>query len=569
MKCQGVSEGIGIGNLLVLKPKAEIRETFADNPKTEIIKLEEALNKGLIELEVLYKSKLEILGEEKARIFQAHIMILQDPEWLQDIKKSILTSGWSTEYAVFSATERMAQLFEKMDNQYFQERAYDIRDVGNRVLRILSGGEEIDLSNVPDGTIIAAEDLTPSDTALLTPKNVAGIITAIGGSTSHSAIIARTLGIPAVMGIGREALLELNNLETAIVDGTVGNIIINPKEDTLSDYKKRLQNIYADNEFYKTFIGRTSRTLDGKSIELSANIATPKDVNSVIENDAEGVGLFRSEFLFMNRNTPPTEEEQLETYKEVLEGLGERPVIIRTMDIGGDKEVPYLKMPKEMNPFLGYRAIRYCLREKGIFITQLRAIFRAGIYGNPQIMVPMISSLKEVREVKNIIEEVKASLTEEEIPFKKDIPLGIMIEIPSAALCSDVLAKEVDFFSIGTNDLVQYTLAVDRMNENITDLYTYYHPAVLRLIKMTIDSGHKEGIWVGMCGSAAGDLTIMPLLLGMGLDEFSMSPNMILKARKRVLEIDSYKASLEVERLLNLESAEEIKKELEELYPEN
>lgn len=567
IKGLGVSEGLGIGKLLVVKPEVVPVKETAQDIQLETDKLTKALEQSLVELEDIYNSKLDQLGEDKAQIFQAHMMILQDPEWTKDIENKIKDEKYVAEYAVHLSAEAMAGMFEAMDNAYFQERAHDIRDVARRIIRIIRGEEAVDLGTAKPGTIIAAEDLTPSDTAQLNPKNIAGILTAIGGKTSHSAIIARTLGIPAVMGIGVEAFETLSPGIELVIDGIKGELTLNPSEDIIAKTNVLIEEINTEKEALRKLVGQTSKTIDGRQVELAANIASPGDLERVLENDAEGIGLFRSEFLFMDRNSAPSENEQYEAYKAVLEGMKDKPVIIRTMDIGGDKEVPYLNMPKEMNPFLGYRAIRYCLNEPQVFRIQIRALLRAGVHGNLKIMLPMISAVHEVREVKAMIEEIKSELTAEGLEFNSNVPLGIMIEIPAAAITSDLLAREVDFFSIGTNDLIQYTVAVDRMNESIADLYTAYHPAVLRLIKMTIDNGHKAGIWVGMCGSVAGDLDLMPLLLGMGLDEFSMSPATILKARKRASEINAEDVKSRIDEILSLPTASDIEKELKDRYP--
>lgn len=567
IKGLGVSEGLGIGRLLLLKPEVQPQEAFVDNVKVELNKLSDATYKSLVELQAIYSEKLEKLGEEKAQIFQAHIMILKDPEWIKDIEAKIEAKKYEAQYSVHVSAEAMAQMFEQMDNEYFRERAHDIRDVARRIIRNLRGQEATDLSQAPKGTIVVAQDLTPSDTAQLKPENISGIVTAIGGKTSHSAIIARTLGIPAVMGIGMNNFESLTNQADAIINGQEGSLILNPDAKERACAKRLVKELSAEKESLKSLIGQSTYTKNERQVELAANIASPDDLKRVIENDAEGIGLFRSEFLFMDRNSAPSEEDQFKAYRSVLEGMNDKPVIIRTMDIGGDKEVSYLNMPKEMNPFLGYRAIRYCINEPQIFKIQMRALLRAGLYGNLKIMLPMISSVHEVRAVKEIIEGVKADLQAEGLPFNDSVPLGIMIEIPAAAIASDLLAKEVDFFSIGTNDLIQYTIAVDRMNESIVDLYTAYHPAVLRLIKMTIENGHKAGIWVGMCGSVAGDLDLMPLLLGMELDEFSMSPANILKARKRALDIDTDSVKDHLDTVLSLATSEEVESYMKKNFP--
>ncbi len=565
IKGLGVSEGLGHGNLLIVKPDVTPVESFIENMEEEISKLETALSTGLFELEHIYNSKLETLGQDKAQIFQAHMMILQDPEWIKSIKTLIEEKKVSAEYAVHLSAEETAEMFENMDNEYFRERAHDIRDVARRIIRLVRGEEASDLGSANPGTIVAAIDLTPSDTAQLNAKNIIGIITAIGGKTSHSAIIARTMGIPAVMGIGKDNFDSLITKSEVIVNGFKGEIILEPNQAQIDQTQIEIKRIEEEKESLKALIGSPSLTATGRQIELAANIASPNDLKRVLENDADGIGLFRSEFLFMDRNSAPSEDEQYESYKIVLEKMDGKPVIIRTMDIGGDKEVPYLNMPEEMNPFLGYRAIRYCLNEPDVFKTQIRALLRAGVHGNLKIMLPMISNVKEIRDTKAIIETVKKDLASEKISFDDHVPLGIMIEIPAAAIASDILAKEVDFFSIGTNDLIQYTVAVDRMNESIADLYTAYHPAVLRLIQMSIKNGHEAGIWVGMCGSVAGDLNLMPVLLGMGLDEFSMSPANLLKARRRAKEINETEIKVDLDRILSLSTAEEVEFEIKKL----
>lgn len=407
IKGLGVSEGLGIGHLLVMKPEVEPKEVFVDSEAEELKKLSDAIHQSLIELENIYSEKLERLGEEKAQIFQAHIMILKDPEWIKDIEGKIENDKYEAQYAVYLSSEAMAQMFEQMDNEYFQERAHDIRDVARRIIRNLRGEKAIDLGQVEKGTILAAEDLTPSDTAQLDPENITGIITAIGGKTSHSAIIARTLGIPAIMGIGLEAFNNLSDQTQAIIDGQEGTLELSPDTVALSKARDLVKALVAEKEALKDLIGQETVTKNGHGVELAANIASPNDLKRVLENDAEGIGLFRSEFLFMDRTSAPSEEDQFTAYKAVLEGMEDKPVIIRTMDIGGDKEVPYLNMPEEMNPFLGYRAIRYCINEPGVFKTQVRALLRAGVYGNLKIMLPMISSVHEVRRVRLLLMKSK------------------------------------------------------------------------------------------------------------------------------------------------------------------
>jgi phosphotransferase system enzyme I (PtsI) len=456
-------------------------------------------------------------------------------------------------------------MFQSIEDEYLRERAEDIKDVMNRVIRILMGISSVDFSNLKENSIIVAKDLTPSDTAQIDRTKVAAMITEMGGKTSHAAIIARIMGIPTVVGLNN-ITDKIKNGDTVICDGKTGKVLINPNAKQLFYFTKK-KNIEDEirNEL-KNQIGLPSVTKDGFKVSLTANIGVPNDVDMALENDAEGIGLFRSEFIFMNREHQPTEDEQFEQYKEVLVKMGDKPVIIRTMDIGGDKNVPYIDIPKEMNPFLGYRAIRLCLGNLEVFRTQLRAILRASVYGNVKIMIPMISTMKELKDSKKILQQAKDELTKEGIKFKKDIEIGIMIEIPSAAIISDLLAREVDFFSIGTNDLIQYTMAVDRMNSKLSYLYSQYHPALLRLIKGIIDNAHDAGIWVGMCGEAAGDPKLIPVFLGMGLDEFSMNSPSILRARYIVRNLN--KADMEViaKSTLNMENALEVEEYLSCLF---
>ncbi len=538
VKGLAVSQGIGIGKLAVLESASVIEKNEVTDIAGEILKLDEAFADAADQLERLYNEKREVLGEENAMIFQAHLLMVQDEIWQEAIRNLLKKEKVSAESAVYEESENTAAMFEKLESEYMQERAHDIRDVARRVIRLLRNEEAFKLSELPSGTVLAAEDLTPSDTAQLIPENIEGIVTAIGGSTSHAAIIANSLGIPAVMGVGKKALEGFMKGATVIVDGGSGDIILDPSEVEIELYRSKIGEIEQESELLKAYKGKESLTLDGRKVELAANIASPDDLKNVIENDADGIGLFRSEFLFMDRKTAPSEEEQYIAYRTVLEAMGGKPVIIRTMDIGGDKKVPYLNMEEEMNPFLGYRAIRYCLKEQDVFRTQLRALLRAGVHGNLKVMFPMISSVQELRMAKGIVRELEKELSDDGIAYSEKVQYGIMIEVPAAALVSDLLAKEVDFFSIGTNDLIQYTVAVDRMNAHIAELYTPYNPALLRLIHMTVENAHKAGIPVGMCGSAAGDLDLQAIFLAMGLDELSMAPRLVLKARKRAAETD-------------------------------
>lgn len=557
LKGIGVSTGIGIGNVFIKAEFVKPEKAIIMNIDEELLSLDEAVKKSEEDLKHIYQEELNTLGEEEAQIFQAHLMILNDPEFLSNAKAKIRDNQYAASYAVQTTVDEFSAMFEAMDNEYFRERAADIKDIGRRVIRKLMGIPEADLSSLEENTIIIAYDLTPSDTAQIDKSKVSGFVTEIGGSTSHSAIIARTLGIPAVMGVSK-VTGTLSHGDAIIIDGDLGDIIVRPSYDEVAKYEAIMKKQSEEKEALKKYVGKTSMSKDGIRLEIASNIASSDDVAAVNENDSDGVGLFRSEFLYMNRHDLPNEEEQFTAYKTVLEGLDGKPVIIRTLDVGGDKEIPYLDFPEELNPFLGYRAVRYCLRNHDIFKTQLRALMRASQYGKLKIMFPMISSLKEVRDVKALLAVVIEELKNEGVPYDETVEIGIMIEIPSAAIISDILAKEVDFFSIGTNDLIQYTVAVDRMNENIKDLYTPYHPAVLRLVKTVIENGHKGGIWVGMCGSVAGNPLLIPVLLGMGLDEFSMSPSMVLKARKIMGELNKFDMEKIVDDVFQMETAEEI-----------
>ncbi|WP_026475778.1 phosphoenolpyruvate--protein phosphotransferase [Alkaliphilus transvaalensis] len=557
LKGTAASPGYAIGKALVLRNEAiKIEKETVANVEEEKERFSSALKKSKEEIIKIREKALVNLGESKAAIFDAHLMILEDPELIKTIHQKI-ENNYNATFALKETADEFIAIFEGMDNEYMKERAADIRDVTDRILRNLTGQKATDLSLLDEEVIIVAHDLTPSETATMDKDKILGFITNIGGRTSHTAIMARTLEIPAVVGLNN-ATSVINDGDFIILDGETGKIDINPSQDQIEEYK-RLKDAYEkERKDLEAMRGKASITKDGRQVELGGNIGTPEDINGLLRNDAEGVGLFRTEFLYMNRNTMPTEEEQFSAYKKVLEAMNPKPVVIRTLDIGGDKNLPYLKIDEEMNPFLGYRAIRLCLKENKIFKDQLRAMLRASIYGNLKIMFPMISNLKELLEAKKVLQEVMEELNQEGIRFSDDIEVGIMIEVPSAAIISDMLAKHVDFFSIGTNDLIQYTCAVDRMNEKIHDLYQPFHPAVLRLIQMVIENGHKEGIWVGMCGESAGDQRLIPIFLGMGLDEFSMSPISILPARKLISSLSYEEWKKHAENMLSLSTSEEI-----------
>lgn len=557
-----MSPGIGIGKAVVIdKASINITKNYIKDAGNELDRLMNAIEAAKEQLNELYVSTIDELGEKEAQIFKSHEMMLEDDTFISDVENRIKQEGVNAEYALNETSNVYIKMFQSIEDEYLRERAEDIKDVMNRVIRILMGISSVDFSNLKENSIIVAKDLTPSDTAQIDRTKVAAMITEIGGKTSHAAIIARIMGIPTVVGLNN-ITDKIKNGDTVICDGKTGKVLVNPNAKQLFYFTKK-KNIEDEirNEL-KNQIGLPSVTKDGFKISLTANIGVPNDVDMALENDAEGIGLFRSEFIFMNREHQPTEDEQFEQYKEVLVKMGDKPVIIRTLDIGGDKNVPYIDIPKEMNPFLGYRAIRLCLGNVEVFRTQLRAILRASVYGNVKIMIPMISTMKELKDSKKILQQAKDELTKEGIKFKKDIEIGIMIEIPSAAIISDLLAREVDFFSIGTNDLIQYTMAVDRMNSKLSYLYSQYHPALLRLIKGIIDNAHEAGIWVGMCGEAAGDPNLIPVFVGMGLDEFSMNSPSILRARYIVRNLNKADMEIIAKSTLNMENALEVEEYL-------
>lgn len=566
MKGLGVSPGIGIGKAFVLEKKSmDIYKSNVSDAEKEIDKLRNAIKLGKTQLDDLYIKTLNEVGEKEALIFKSHEMMLEDETFISEVEAIIKNEKVNADYALKEVSLHYIKMFENIEDEYLRERSEDIKDVMTRVIKILLGVKIEDFSNIEKDTIIVAKDLTPSDTAQLEKGKIAAMVTEMGGKTSHAAIIARIMGIPTVVGL-ENITQKIKDNDLIICDGKTGKVIINPNDKQLFFYTQKKQRLEEINSELKKQIGLPTVSKDGFKVSLSANIGTPHDVDMVLENDAEGIGLFRSEFIFMNRECQPSEDEQFEEYKEVLQKMGDKPVIIRTLDIGGDKNVPYFDIPAEMNPFLGYRAIRLCLGNLDVFRTQLRAILRASVHGNMKIMFPMISTMKELRDAKKILEKSKQELINEGIPFKHDIEIGIMIEIPSAAIISDLLAKEVDFFSIGTNDLIQYTLAVDRMNSRLSHLYSQYHPAMLRLIKGIIDNAHKAGIWVGMCGEAAGDPKLIPIFLGMGLDEFSMNSPTILSSRYIIRNLNKDEMEKIAEGTLNMETAVEVEDYLSCLF---
>ncbi|WP_288721075.1 phosphoenolpyruvate--protein phosphotransferase [uncultured Ligilactobacillus sp.] len=540
LKGIAASDGIAAAKAYMLvQPDLSFSETSIDDPEAEIKRLDDAVEASKRELELIKQKATENLGEEEAQVFEAHLTILADPELLGQIKDKIKNDKVNAEAALKSVTDMFIEMFEAMtDNAYMQERAGDIRDVTKRIMSHLLGVTLPNPALIQEEVVIVAHDLTPSDTAQLDRNYVKGFITDIGGRTSHSAIMSRTLEIPAVVGSG-SATTDIQEGEMVIIDGINGDALVDPTDAELADYKQKAAEFAAQKEEWARLKDAKSVSADGKEVLLGANIGTPDDVLGANDNGAEAVGLFRSEFLYMNSNELPTEDEQYEAYKAALEGMSGKQVVVRTMDIGGDKELPYLPLPEEQNPFLGYRAIRICLNRQDIFRTQLRALLRASKYGRLAIMFPMIATVQEFKDAKAIFEEEKANLVASGVEVSDDIQVGMMMEIPAAAMIADKLAKYADFFSIGTNDLIQYSMAADRGNERVSYLYQPYNPSILRLIKNIIDASHKEGKWTGMCGEMAGDQIAVPLLLGLGLDEFSMSATSILKTRSLIKKLDS------------------------------
>ncbi|HEI5475956.1 TPA: phosphoenolpyruvate--protein phosphotransferase [Staphylococcus aureus] len=529
------SDGVAIAKAYLL---VEPDLTFDKNEKVtdvegEVAKFNSAIEASKVELTKIRNNAEVQLGADKAAIFDAHLLVLDDPELIQPIQDKIKNENANAATALTDVTTQFVTIFESMDNEYMKERAADIRDVSKRVLSHILGVELPNPSMIDESVVVVGNDLTPSDTAQLNKEFVQGFATNIGGRTSHSAIMSRSLEIPAIVGT-KSITQEVKQGDMIIVDGLNGDVIVNPTEDELIAYQDKRERYFADKKELQKLRDADTVTVDGVHAELAANIGTPNDLPGVIENGAQGIGLYRTEFLYMGRDQMPTEEEQFEAYKEVLEAMDGKRVVVRTLDIGGDKELSYLNLPEEMNPFLGYRAIRLCLAQQDIFRPQLRALLRASVYGKLNIMFPMVATINEFREAKAILLEEKENLKNEGHDISDDIELGIMVEIPATAALADVFAKEVDFFSIGTNDLIQYTLAADRMSERVSYLYQPYNPSILRLVKQVIEASHKEGKWTGMCGEMAGDETAIPLLLGLGLDEFSMSATSILKARRQI-----------------------------------
>ena len=531
----GASAGIGIGKAAILREeKLVIENTGIDDAEAEKERFKSAVEQSIADVSALADDMASRIGEKEAEILNGHLMLLQDPMLTGEIENQIDNDKVCSEFAVETVCNMYADMFASMDDELMQQRAADMRDIKTRMQKILLGVQSVDVSLLPAGTILMAEDLTPSVTAGINPDNVAGIVTELGGRTSHSAILSRALEIPAVVAASG-ILSEVKDGDELILDGESGEIFVNPGSDLIAEYEKRRDAYLQEKEELKQYIGTSSTTVDGVTVEIAANIGKPEDVDRVLAYDGEGIGLFRTEFLFMDRNEMPTEDEQFEAYKKVAVAMKGKPVIIRTLDIGGDKEIPYMGLKKDENPFLGYRAIRFCLdRKDDIYRPQLKALLRASAFGNIKIMVPMVTCIEEYREAKELVADIGKELDEAGIAYNKEIQVGIMVETAAASLMADVFAKEVDFFSIGTNDLTQYTMSVDRGNDKVSYLYSTFNPAVLRSIRHIIECGRREGIMVGMCGEAASDPLMIPLLLAFGLNEFSMSASAILKARKYI-----------------------------------
>lgn len=566
----GASAGIGIGKVVILKEEALVirRDTVAD-AAAEKERFKKAVEKSIEDTQALAADMAERIGEKEAEILNGHLMLLQDPMMTMEIEGKIDSEKLCSEAAIEDVCTMYADMFASMDDELMQQRAADMRDIKTRMQKVLLGVKSVDVSALPKGSVLVAEDLTPSVTAGINPENVTGIVTELGGRTSHSAILARALEIPAVVAAAG-ILSQAADGDEIILDGESGEIFVKPEESVKAEYEAKRASYLAEKKELKKYIGRETITKDGVKIEVAANIGRPEDVDRVLSYDAEGIGLFRTEFLFMDRTSMPTEEEQFEAYRKVAVAMNGKPVIIRTLDIGGDKEIPYMGLKKDENPFLGYRAIRFCLdRKDDIYRPQLRALLRASAFGAIKIMVPMVTCVEEYREAKALIHEIMDELEQEGIPYNKDIQVGIMVETAAASLMADVFAREVDFFSIGTNDLTQYTMSVDRGNDKVSYLYSTFNPAVLRSIRHIIECGRKEGIMVGMCGEAASDPLMIPLLVAFGLNEFSMSASAVLKARKMITECDSRKLQEMADKAMSFVTASEIESFMREFTEKN
>lgn len=565
----GAAEGIGIGAAKVVREQnVEVVKKSIPDSEAEVNNFMRILDITKAETEEMSQALEKNASAKEAEILFGHIMLMSDPMLVDEIVNRIKGESVCAEYAIEEVCNQYAAVFASMDDELMQQRATDMLDIKTRLIKKILGIENTDLSKLPYGSILVAKDLTPSMTAGLNPENVLGIVTQFGGKTSHSAILARALEIPAVVGLSNLPE-DISDDTDILLDGESGEVIILPSDAQKTDYEDKKKKYDANKELLKKYRELPSISKDGKKVEIAGNIGSPEDAKKVIENGGEGIGLFRTEFLFMDRDCMPTEEEQFESYKEVAVAMEGKPVIIRTLDIGGDKEIPYMGIVQDENPFLGYRAIRLCLdRKDDIYIPQLRALLRASAYGNIKIMLPLITSIDEIREAKALINDIKKELDEKNIAYNKNIEVGIMVETAAASLLADIFAKEVDFFSIGTNDLIQYTMSVDRGNVKIAGLYSPFSPAVLRSINRIITEGKKAGIMVGMCGEAAADPLLIPALLAWGMDEFSMSASSILKARQIISGCDSKDLKAKVDKVLEMSTESEIKEYLKKLTEE-
>lgn len=565
LKGTSASGGIGIGKAAIVEEtELVIKKEAISDAAAEKERFHAALKQAMDDTEALAKDLATRVGEKEAEILNGHLMLLSDPMLTGEIENTITGENVCSEYAIENVCNMYADMFASMGDELMQQRATDMRDIKTRMQKILLGVSSVDIASLPAGSIIVAKDLTPSMTAGINPENVCGIVTELGGKTSHSAILARALEIPAVVAV-EGFLSHVTDGDQIVLDGSEGTVYVNPEESVTAEYEIKRTAYLKEKKELEQYIGKPTVTKDGVNIELVANIGKPEDVDKVLQYDAEGIGLFRTEFLFMDRSAMPTEEEQFVAYQKVAIAMNGKPVIIRTLDIGGDKEIPYMGLKKDENPFLGYRAIRFCLdRREDVYRPQLRALLRASAFGNIKIMVPMVTCLEEFREAKAMIEEIKAELDLKGIAYKKDIKVGIMVETAAASLMADAFAKEVDFFSIGTNDLTQYTMSVDRGNDKVSYLYSPLNPAVLRSIRHIIQCGRKEGIMVGMCGEAASDPLMIPLLLAFGLNEFSMSASAVLNARKLITGYSTEELQAVADKAMSFVTAKEVEEFMRE-----
>ena len=563
------SSGIGIGKAVIVEEtELCIQKNTVSDSEAEKSRFQAAVEQAVKDTGALAADLATRVGEKEAEILQGHLMLLSDPMLTGEIENNIDQEHMNAEYAIEQVCNMYADMFASMGDELMQQRATDMRDIKTRMQKILLGVADVDIASLPAGSVIVAKDLTPSMTAGINPANVTGIVTELGGKTSHSAILARALEIPAVVALAG-FLDEVKNGDAIVLDGSEGIVILNPTEAEQTDYAAKREVFLKEKKDLEQYIGKKTVTKDGVEIELVANIGKPEDVDKVLQYDGEGVGLFRTEFLFMDRDAMPTEEEQYEAYKKVAVAMDGKPVIIRTLDIGGDKEIPYMGLQKDENPFLGYRAIRFCLdRKEDIYKPQLRALLRASAFGNIKIMVPMVTCLEEYREAKSLVQGLMADLDAQGIAYNKDIKIGIMVETAAASLMADVFAKEVDFFSIGTNDLTQYTMSVDRGNDKVSYLYSTFNPAVLRSIKHVIACGRAEGIMVGMCGEAASDPGMIPLLLAFGLNEFSMTASAILKSRKLITNYSIAELQTVADKAMSFATTAEVEAYMKEFLKE-